>query len=115
MKSDSMRPTVAAIAFAAGVVLASGAQAADEEAARAMARQSGCFKCHSVSKKMDGPAYKEVAAKYRGKPDAQVRLTEHITTGKKVKLEDGTEEEHKIVKSKDPAQIKNLVDWILSL
>ncbi len=51
---------------------------------------------------MDGPSYKEVAAKYRGKPDAQARLTEHITSGKKVKLEDGSEEEHKVVKSKGP-------------
>jgi cytochrome c len=32
-----------------------------------------------------------------------------------VKFEDGHEEEHKIVKSTDPKEIKNLVDWILSL
>ena len=37
-----------------------------------------------------------------------------ITTGPKVKLEDGTEEEHKIIDSKDPKAIKNLIDWILS-
>ena len=38
----------------------------------------------------------------------------HITTGEKAKFEDGHEEDHAIVKSKDPAQIKNLVEWILA-
>ncbi len=91
------------------------ATAADEEAARALARQSNCFKCHAVDKKKEAPAWREVAKKYKGKADAEAKLTHHITSGEKVKFEDGHEEEHKIVASKDPAQIKNLVDWILSL
>jgi cytochrome c len=97
---------VAGSAFAAAPV--------DEEAAKVTARGSGCFKCHSVQKKGDGPAYKDVAAKYRGKPNAEARLVEHITTGEKAKFEDGHEEEHKIVKTKDMNEIKNLVNWILS-
>lgn len=88
--------------------------AVDEEAAKALARQNGCLKCHSVSKKMDGPAYKDVAAKYKDKPNAEARLIEHITTGEKAKFEDGHEEEHKIIKTKDMNEIKNLVNWILS-
>jgi len=100
---------------AASMLMATGAFAADEAAARALARQSDCFKCHGVSKKIDGPAWKEVAAKYRGKPGAEARLIEHITSGEKVKFDDGHEEAHKVVKSKDPNEIKNLVDWILSL
>lgn len=86
----------------------------DEEAAKALARQNGCLKCHSVSKKMDGPAYKDVAAKYKGKANAEARLIEHITTGEKAKFEDGHEEEHKIIKTKDMNEIKNLVNWILT-
>jgi cytochrome c len=93
----------------------SAVNAADEQAARALARQSNCFKCHSVDKKKDGPAWRDVAAKYRDKPDAEATLTNHITSGEKVKFEDGHEEDHTIVKSKDPQEIKNLVDWILSL
>jgi cytochrome c len=31
-----------------------------------------------------------------------------------VKLEDGTEEEHKIIDTKDPKELKNLIEWILS-
>lgn len=62
---------------------------------------------------MDGPAYKDVAAKYKGKANAEARLIEHITTGEKAKFEDGHEEEHKIIKTKDMNEIKNLVNWIL--
>jgi cytochrome c len=95
--------------------LAGGASAADEAAARALARQSNCFKCHAVDKKKDAPPWRDVAAKYKGKPDAEAKLIHHITSGERVKFEDGHEEDHKIVASKDPAEIKNLVDWILSL
>jgi cytochrome c len=93
---------------------AGSAQAVDTAAAEATARQNNCFKCHGVEKKKDGPSYQEVAAKYKGKADAETRLTTHLTTGEKAKFPDGHEEEHKIVKVKDPAELKNLVGWILS-
>ena len=108
---------VIGMALAAIVLLGSSsvASAADEAAARNLARQSNCFKCHSVEKKKDGPAWKEIGIKYQGKADAEAIVTKHITSGEKVKFEDGHEEEHAIVKSKDPNEIKNLVEWILSL
>jgi cytochrome c len=37
-----------------------------------------------------------------------------MTTGPKVKLEDGTEEDHKIIENKDPKALSNLAQWILS-
>jgi cytochrome c len=88
--------------------------AADAAAAQQLARQSNCFKCHAIDKKKEGPAFKDVAAKYKGKPEAEARLITHITSGEKAKFDDGHEEEHPIVKTKDPAQIKNLVEWILA-
>ena len=42
-------------------------------------------------------------------------MIKHMTTAPKVKLEDGTEEEHKIIDTKDQAELKNIVQWILSL
>jgi cytochrome c len=99
---------------AAAALLPVAAYAVDDAAAEATARQNNCFKCHAVEKKKDGPAYKEVAAKYKGKADAEARLTTHLTTGEKAKFPDGHEEEHKIVKVKDPAELKNLIGWILS-
>jgi cytochrome c len=101
---------------AAGVALSitPRAHAADEAAAMRLARQSNCLKCHAVDKKKEAPAYKDIAAKYKGKPDAHERIVHHITSGERVKFDDGHEEDHAIVKTKDKAQIDNLVDWILS-
>lgn len=107
------------LAAAAALFLASPlVHAMDADAARALARQNNCFKCHSVEKDKEGPAYKKVAEKFRDKPDAEARLIEHVTSGEKAKFPDGHEEEHKIVVTsppKDMEQIKNLVQWILSL
>ena len=89
------------------------AQAADDAAAEALMKKSGCFKCHSVSAKKDGPSYKSVAEKYKGKADAEEKLVKHITTGPTVKI-DGKEERHEIIKSKDEKEIKNVVAFILS-
>jgi cytochrome c len=85
----------------------------DEAAAEALARKSGCLKCHGIEKKKDGPALKEVAAKYKGKADAVAKLNTHLTTSPKVKIE-GKEEEHEQLKTKDAAEIKNVIAWVLS-
>ncbi len=88
----------------------------DVDAAKSLAKKNDCFKCHAVDKTKKGPSYKKVALKYKGKTaEGEAAITKNITTGPKVKLEDGTEENHKIIETKDQAQIKNLVDWILSL
>ncbi|HEX4858166.1 MAG TPA: c-type cytochrome [Usitatibacteraceae bacterium] len=88
--------------------------AADADAAEALAKKSGCTKCHAVDKSKKGPSYNKIAAKWKGKADAEAKLIDNITKAPKVKFEDGTEEEHKVVESKDPKEIKNLVQWILS-
>lgn len=101
---------------AAGMVMTIGAASAaevDVAAAEALAKKSGCLKCHAVDKKKDGPSYKEVAAKYKGKADGVDKVTKHITTNPKIKV-DGVEETHDALKSKDPKEIRNVVDWILS-
>jgi cytochrome c len=101
---------IATVLFAGGNLVAS---AADDAAAEALAKKSGCLKCHSVDKKKDGPAYKDVAAKYKGKPDAEAKLYTHLTTNPKVKV-DGKEETHESLKTKNDAEIKNVIAWILS-
>ena len=91
--------------------------AVDVEGAKALARQNNCLKCHGIDKDKEGPAYTKVAAKYKGKADAEAKLINHIMSGEKAKFPDGHEEEHKIVKTSPPndkEQIKNLVQWILS-
>lgn len=88
--------------------------APDVEAAQALAKKNECLKCHSVDKEKKAPSYKKIAAKYAGKADGEDKVIKNLTTGPKVKMDDGTEEEHKIINTKDEAAIKNLAQWILS-
>jgi cytochrome c len=119
MNPISVQRKFAFAALSIGLTFSLAARAAvDVDAAKALARQNNCFKCHAIEKDKDGPAWKKVAEKYKGKDNGEARLIEHITSGEKAKFPDGHEEEHKIVETspaKDMAQIKNLVDWILSL
>ena len=64
--------------LAAGVVMAGQAQA-DE----ALAKAKNCMACHAVDKKVVGPAYKDVAAKYKGDKAAVATLAAKIKAGGK--------------------------------
>lgn len=89
------------------------AQAQDVTAAEALLKKSGCMKCHSVSAKKEGPSFKDTAAKYKGKPDAQAALFKHLTTNPKIKV-DGNEEMHDSLKTKNDGETKNVIAYILS-
>ena len=105
------------VAVAIALAFPVSASAADADAMLSLARQNGCLKCHSVEKHKDGPAYRDVAAKYKDKDHAETvkKLINHITSGEKAKFPDGHEEEHKIIKTKDVAQQTSLIEFILSL
>jgi len=49
--------------------------------ASALAQKGGCVACHSVDKKILGPAYKDVAAKYKGQKDAEDTLVKKVKAG----------------------------------
>ena len=110
MKTKNILLAGLALACCAGWAAAADV---DVSAAEGLAKKSGCLKCHSIAQKKDGPAYKEVAAKYKGKADAEQKLYTHLTTNPKVKV-DGKEETHDSLKTKNDAEIKNVVGWILS-
>lgn len=115
MKLGTMIRTVLGLSFAAVLLAVSGpSHAVDADAAQALAKKNDCFKCHAIDKEKKGPSYKKIAAKYKGKPEGQDAMIKNFTTGPKVKLDDGTEEDHKILNTKDVAAQKNLADWILS-
>jgi len=81
--------------------------------AEALLKKSGCTKCHSVSADKEGPSFKKIAAKYKGKADGEATVTRQITTNPKMKI-DGREELHDALKTKDQAEVKNAVAYILS-
>lgn len=88
--------------------------AMDEAAVEPFLKKAGCFKCHALDKTKKGPSYKKIADKYKGKPEGESKVIKNITTGNKVKLEDGTEEDHKIIEVKDEADLKVIAKWILN-
>jgi len=109
-----LRALLLSVALVALPSVARAAGDVDEDAARALAKKSGCFKCHAIDKKKDAPPYKEIAAKYKGKAGAEDKLYKHATTNPEVEV-DGKKEKHDSPKTKDEKEIRNLIRWILSL
>ena len=72
-----MKPLVVTAAFAAA--LSSGAALAQD--AQQLLKEKACLSCHTVDTKLVGPAYKEVAAKYKSRKDAQAYLAKKIKEG----------------------------------
>jgi cytochrome c len=55
--------------------------AAPAPAANALAQKYGCLGCHATAAKLVGPAYTDVAAKYRDDPQAVDKLAQSIRSG----------------------------------
>ena len=70
--------TVAAALAIASLVAASAARA---DATADLLKKSGCMACHAIDKKIVGPAFLEVAAKYKGDAGAAARLAEKVKAG----------------------------------
>ncbi|HQX06938.1 MAG TPA: c-type cytochrome [Zoogloea sp.] len=67
-----------AVAAIAGLM---GSTAAFADAGADLAKAKNCLACHAVDKKLVGPAYKDVAAKYKGDKTAEAKLAEKIVKG----------------------------------
>lgn len=107
-----MKVLLSAIA-AATMLMAGSASAVDAAAAKALAQKSGCLACHSVDTKVLGPAYKDVAAKYKGDKTAEAKLIAKVKAGGSgvwgnIPMPANSPQ----VKDED---IKTIVEWVLSL
>lgn len=77
-----MKKSLMVAAVAAGLVLAGGANAAvDAAKAKALAQSKNCFACHAVDKKLVGPAFNDVAKKYKGEAGAADKLASKVIKG----------------------------------
>ncbi|MCB1909862.1 MAG: c-type cytochrome [Rhodocyclaceae bacterium] len=98
--------------FVVAAVAAGLLSAAPAFADEAMAKSKNCLACHSVDKKLVGPAYKDVAAKYKGDAGAAAMLAEKVQKG-------GSGTWGQIPMPPNPQvnaeEAKQLVEWILSL
>jgi cytochrome c len=116
MKTNQLVSTL--FAGIAAATFSTAVLAFDVEAAKEVMKENKCSQCHGLNKDKDAPALTKISAKYKGKADAEEKLVKHLTSSPKVKLSDGSEEEHKLMKTtpaKDIAQIKNVIQYILSL
>ena len=91
--------TVTAAAFAFAIAGAAHAQAKPEDLMKA----NGCMNCHDISTKKVGPAFKDVAAKFKGKADAEKSLVAQLKDGKG----------HPAVKASE-ADIATMVKFVLA-
>ena len=77
-----------------------------------LAQKKNCLACHAVNQKVIGPAYKDVAIKYAGQPDAVAKLVPKVMKG-------GAGVWGAVPMPANPqvseAEAKQLVQWILSL
>ena len=98
--------TIVAVAAVAGMLVAVLARA-DE----ALAKKYNCLACHQVDKKLVGPAYKDIAKKYKGQK-VTAQLVEKVKKG-------GSGVWGPVPMPPNPtvpdADLKKLVDWILKM
>ncbi|MDC7701564.1 c-type cytochrome [Vogesella indigofera] len=94
-----------ALLLSGGLLLASAANASPE-----LAKKYNCFACHSMDKKVVGPAFKDIGSKYKGQ-NMQAKLEEKVKKG-------GAGSFGPIPMSPNPqvpdADIKLLVKWVLA-
>jgi cytochrome c len=95
------------LGFAIGAIVAAPAFASAE-----LAQKKNCMACHAIDKKVIGPAYKEVAAKYAGQKDAADKLAQKVMKG-------GSGVWGAVPMPANPqvneAEAKQLAAWLLSL
>lgn len=105
--------------IAAALLMTIGMQ--QTRADESLARKGGCLECHNVNKKDEkrlvGPAFQEIAAKYHGNARARDALIETVKKGGKGnwnEISNGVPMPPYSPRLTD-AEIRKLVDWVLSL
>lgn len=101
------------IVLAVGLSVTGGAHAAlDQAAAEAMMKKDGCAACHDTDKKVIGPAFRDVAAKYNDDKEAAAKLRDKVKKGGTHVWGEAAMPPNVLASDAD---IKDLVDWILTL
>ncbi len=96
---------VISVAVLAGMLCAAPAFA-DE----ALIKSKGCLACHTVDKKVVGPSYKDIAAKYAGQTDAVAKLADKVIKGGSGVWGPVPMTPNATVK---PDEAKKMVEWVL--
>jgi len=109
-KTPKLNAKAFAIAAAACTLLSAPAVGVAATDATALAAKYNCTACHTADKKLVGPSYKEVAAKYAGDAGAAAKLQQKVKNGGS-----GVWGAIPMPPNNVPdADLKALVDWILA-
>ena len=98
--------------FPAILLAAASIATAPAFANQELAQKKNCMACHAVDKKLVGPAYKEVAAKYAGQKDAVDKLAQKVIKGGSGVWGQVPMPANAQV---NEAEAKQLVQWVLSV
>jgi cytochrome c len=106
------------IFFVLGILfsgLSASAAPLSDEQVKTVLRQSNCFKCHSETenKAKDAPSFKEINADVRGRTNVEQRFIRRVTTRTKAEVKN-KEVDHEPLKTKDEAEVRAVVQWIMS-
>jgi cytochrome c len=84
-------------------------------ASQELATKKACLACHAIDKKVVGPAYQDVAAKYKGQKGIEAVLAQKILKGSDPKALNWGTMPMPANAQVNEAEAKQLVTWILSL
>ena len=96
-----MKSMVLAVVAMAGLVAGSVANA---QSGADLAKAKNCMGCHDIDKKKVGPAFKDIAAKYKDNKEAEAKLVGELKDGKG----------HPVKVAATDAELKALVQFVLS-
>lgn len=102
-----MKTPVASLLISAALLVSAGSALASE----ALAKKYNCLACHAAAKKLIGPSYADVAAKYKGDAGAEAKLVAKVKNGGAGVWGQVPMPPNSAVPDAD---IKTLVKWLLS-
>jgi cytochrome c len=110
MRGVAVAVSAVMLGVLAGVV-APAARAADASRGRLVANANACMGCHAVDRKLVGPSFQQIAAKYKGDAQAPAKLS--------LKVKDGGSGVWGMIpmpahQSMSDADIRTVVDWVLA-
>jgi cytochrome c len=111
MKRGGVVVAALMLGAAASLVATAARAAPDAQRGRAVANANACMGCHAVDRKLVGPSFQQIAAKYKGDPQASTKLARKVKEGGSGVWGMIPMPAHQ---SMSDADIRVVVDWVLT-
>ncbi|HEX7933719.1 MAG TPA: c-type cytochrome [Paraburkholderia sp.] len=111
MKAGVAGVVIAMMLAASAGLISSTARAADAPRGQRIANANACMGCHAVDRKLVGPSFQQIAARYKGDAQALAKLTRKVKGGGSGVWGMIPMPAHQ---SMSNADIRTVVDWVLA-